>query len=569
MVKGKTFFILASLLIISIAQTARAQDSCSEPAPTGSGLVRGTSESETATCVWRGIPYAAAPVGELRWKAPQPAPQWSGVRDTVVFGNRCMQKGLLPGSQGPRAISEDCLFLNIWRPREKSGKLPVMVWVHGGGYITGGGDEQVYWGDRLAEKGGLVVVSINYRLNIFGFMAGPALRDEDPHHSTGGYGTLDQVFALRWVRDNIANFGGDPGKVTIFGESAGGWSICTLLATPLAKGLFNRVIMESGACEASRDPDAAYEIAKKSFSALNCDFNDLACMRKMPATTVLAKGSGALLGGFDYVPVQDGYVLKATPLEMIKSGDFNRASVMAGTNLDEFAGATKLVPKYYYTLPQDYERKLGKAFETTPEQAAKLVLLYPLAEFNNRPVLAYGRMFAADAALLCPTYRAVTSLAGQNGTAYLYRFDYDDLTYSKAIGVFHCAEIPFVFNNLDRGSLKMLYPNKNLDQARALSQVIQGYWINFAKTGDPNGPGLPAWAVFQAQNQTVQVLDTQVRSEPVSFSGRCEFWETYPTAYLELMNGLVDSLPGSGLARPSGLRQERKPGKETCKSKGD
>jgi para-nitrobenzyl esterase len=536
--------------MISIAQTARAEDSCSEPVRTGSGLVRGASESKTSTCVWRGIPYAAAPVGELRWKAPQPAPAWSGVRDTVAFGNRCMQKGILFNSKGPKAMSEDCLFLNIWRPSpaKRGGKYPVMVWIHGGGYITGGGDEDTYHGGRLANAGDVVVVSINYRLDVFGFLASHALREEDPNHSTGGYGTLDQAFALKWVHDNIANFGGDPANVTIFGESAGGWSTCTLVATPLTKGLFNRAIMESGTCEASRTPEAAYEVGKKSFLAVGCRPDDITCMRKLSASTILYKGSGSIVGGFDYVPVQDGYVLKDTPLEMIRSGDFNRVGVMAGTNLDEFAGATKLVAKYYYTLPPNYKRNMTGAFGTSRADASTLAALYPLSEFKNRPVLAYGRMFAADACLLCPTRRAAVSLAGQGIVTWLYRFDYHDTNFGQTAGAFHSAEVPFVFGNLDAGTAKSLIPKSKLEPAAALSKTMMGYWANFAKTGDPNGPGLPTWSVFNAKNSAVQILDKQVRNEPFSAAARCDFWDAH-LPYMELVDDLVASLPTYKCAR--------------------
>jgi len=556
MTKGKILWVLTGMLIIAVAPVARGQESCAEPVRTGSGMVRGTKEDSAKTCVWRGIPYAAAPVGELRWKAPQSAPKWDGVKETVAFGSRCMQQGILKGQKGPKGISEDCLFLNIWRPA-KPGKYPVMVWIHGGGYIIGGGDEDTYHGGRLAESGELVVVSINYRLNVFGFLASPALRDEDPDHSTGGYGTLDQVFALKWVHDNIANFGGDPANVTIFGESAGGWSTCTLLATPLAKGLFNHVIIESGACEASMTPEAAYKVSKKSFQALGCRTDDLACMRKFSAETILYKGSGSIVGGFEYLPVEDGHVLKATPLSMIRSGEFNRVSVLAGTNLDEFAGATKVIPKYYYTPPRDYVRNMTGVFGTNSADAAKLAELYPLSEFKDRPVLAYGRMFAADACLFCPTRRAAISLADQGVSNWLYRFDFSDMNFGKTAGAFHGLEVPFVFGNLDSGIAKRLLPKPKLKPAAALSKTVMGYWTNFAKTGDPNGPGLPAWRKFNAREQSLQILDKEVRSEPFPFSQRCEFWDSYHAPYLDLIDSLVASLPTYNRARLQETKKNR------------
>jgi para-nitrobenzyl esterase len=546
-------------LVVATASPARASELCSNPVQTNSGAVRGSSDKKTNTCVWRGIPYAAAPVGELRWKAPQPTPAWSGTRDALKFGDRCMQRELTPGIPGPKNISEDCLFLNIWRPA-KQGKFPVMVWIHGGGYIIGGGDDQTYWGDRLARDHGVVVVTINYRLNIFGFFAAPALRAEDPNHSVGGYGSMDQAFALKWVHDNIAKFGGDPGNVTVFGESAGGWSTCTMLATPLAKGLFQHVVIESGGCEASRDPESAYRVSEKSFKALGCKPKDIACMRKLPARELMAKGSVSILGGFEYAPNHDGHVLTATPLEMIRQGNFNRAAVMIGTNLDEFAGATKLIRKYYFTPARDYEKNLENSYGISKAQAQKLVELYPLSDFQSRPVLAYGRAIAADAALACPALRAATALAGQNAPVFLYRFDFDEFNFSKTAGVFHGLEIPFVFGNLDRSYTKSLIAGDDLVAAKKLSKTMEAYWTNFAKTGDPNGPAraeLPIWPRFNGARPEVQVLDSEVRNKPVDYKERCEFWDNFPSTYLDLFNRVLASVPLHNKAIPKEMKSDK------------
>ena len=255
--------------IIMLAGAAWSEDTCTEPVKTGSGFVRGVKSQDTATCSWKGIPYAAPPVGELRFRAPQPAPAWSGVREAFGPGPQCMQ--VLARGDARKNMSEDCLYLNVWRP-QKSGVFPVMVWIHGGGYIMGSGGQgatgMTFDGSRLAEFGDVIVVTINYRLHAFGFLADPALRDEDPNHSTGNYGSLDQVAAIRWVHDNIAQFAGDPEKVTIFGESAGGWSICTMLATPLNQGMFQRAILESGGCTKSEDLDQGYErVSAEAFTA--------------------------------------------------------------------------------------------------------------------------------------------------------------------------------------------------------------------------------------------------------------------------------------------------------------
>ena len=540
--RPRRLFLAAMAAMTAIGTGAKAQELCVAAVKTSSGQVRGAAEKETATCVWRGIPYAAFPVGQLRWKAPQPAPAWSGVRDAIAWGHPCLQKGALTGlGQFKKDMSEDCLVLNVWRPA-KPGKFPVMVWIHGGGYHTGVGHMPIYWGDRLAQAGEVVVVSINYRLNIFGFMAHPKLREEDPHGSTGGYGTMDQAFALNWVHDNIEGFGGDPANVTIFGESAGGWSVSTMLATPLARGLFQRAIFESGAANASRGLEDAYQIARGSFQKAGCDFNDLECMRRIPARRLLDRAAGTMVRAFDYLPCEDGWVLKASPKEMIRAGDFNRVPVMGGTNLDEFARVINLISKFYFTLPSQYEKQIHHSMGATPEEAKKLAELYPLAEFHNRPRQALGTMFATDAALTCPARSSLSALAGQGVPAYLYRFEYQGMKHEKILGCFHGAEIPFIFGSLDRPPMTVFYDAGNLAQAQELGRVIQSYWINFAKTGDPNGHGLPAWEKFEPGRQRVQVLDTNVRNEPYPVAERCDFWDGYSQPYIEVINGLLKQL---------------------------
>jgi para-nitrobenzyl esterase len=245
---NKAFLFGLAMAALFIPASPRAEASCVEPVETASGLVRGMSDQDTATCVWKGIPYAAPPIGELRWKPPAPSPSWSGVRDATGFSRQCMQA---PGMLSDRKLgfSEDCLYLNVWTP-QKSGTFPVMFWIHGGGLNDGAASIPMYFGNKLAQRGDVVLVSINYRLGPFGFYSLREFAEENPHGSSGNYGLLDMVQALEWVRDNVANFGGDPENVTIFGESAGGRSVCSLIACPLAEGLFHKAIIESGGCGA-------------------------------------------------------------------------------------------------------------------------------------------------------------------------------------------------------------------------------------------------------------------------------------------------------------------------------
>ncbi|OGP61265.1 MAG: hypothetical protein A2V67_14680 [Deltaproteobacteria bacterium RBG_13_61_14] len=516
-------------LILFASFAARAEFPCSDPVPTRSGPVQGAQDSNNpAACAWKGIPFAAPPVGELRWQPPQPVLPWSGARRADKFGDRCMQKGImaLEGVMSEAGMSEDCLYLNVWRPK-KEGTFPVMVWIHGGGYYGGAASTAFYWGDRLAVAGDLVVVSTNYRLNVFGFFAHPALREEDPHRSSGSQGTLDQVAALQWVQDNIHNFGGDPNNVTIFGESAGGWSICTMVATPLAQGLFKGAILESGGCKQSQDLEKGYATARKISENLDCPAGDLECLRRLPAEKVLKKGFAGGMGNLEFMPHHDGYALFDTPLAMIRSGNYNHAAFMAGSTRDEFGKALKLRRDVKKIKPEDYERQLVERFEFSPEEAKTLVQLYPLDQFGNRPVEAYGRMFGADMALACPTYAGLLAAAERQSGTYYYRFDYLGMKYSQYTGAAHAFEIPFIFDSLDRPPTSLFYNRHNLGEAKALSRIIQGYWINFAKTGNPNGTGLPEWPEFDPERQRVQILNTDTHAEPADISPRCSFWEEH------------------------------------------
>lgn len=525
---NKVLLTLICLTAMLLPYTSAAEDLCAEPVMTSSGLVQGISETETDTCVWKGVPYAAPPIGDLRWKAPRLAPSWSGIREATQFGHSCMQRG-------GKDMSEDCLYLNIWRPA-KSGSFPVMVWIHGGGYHTGSGNLR---GNRLSQAGDVVIVSINYRLNIFGFMAHPKLREASPHNSTGGYGTMDQAYSLKWVQDNIDAFGGDPDNVTIFGHSAGGQSICSMIATPLARGLFHKAIFHGGGPQAGYRLDQAYEIARGSFDKAGCDFDDIDCMRDMPADELLEKAAGHMLKRFDYYPCIDDHVLRGTPTEMIRSGDFNRVPVIAGSALDEFGKAINIVPQYFFAMPFQYEKLIVNEAGATPEEAKRLTELYPLSDYSNRPARALGRMYAADAVLTCPLRIGASALADQGVPTYLFKFEYRGMKYSKVLGTFHGAELPFIFGTLDQDRL---YNSHNIDEAQELSSIIQSYWINFAKTGDPNGPGLPEWKRFDSDRQLIQILDTEVRNMPHPDREKCDFWDGYSTPYTQLVNDLLEQL---------------------------
>lgn len=519
----------ASLLWFGLAglTLAQASEICFEPVKTESGLVRGFKSEDTETCVWLGIPYAKPPVGQLRWRAPEPASSWEGVREANEWGPKCMQESTVFRTESrdkSDKMSEDCLYLNIWRPAH-SGKFPVMVWIHGGGYTMGSGK---YPAGRLAEFGDLIVVTINYRLNTFGFFANPALREEDPNRSTGNYGSLDQAFALKWVHNNIANFGGDPNNVTIFGESAGGWSVCTMLATPLTRGLFQRAILQSGGCEAVETLERGYEKGKRIAEKLGCKFDDLACLRSVPAEKLVRGGVGDILKeGFSFLNHIDGWLLSDSALAMIRAGNFNRVPLMAGSTKEEVNLLVIIRPRLNNALPSQYQSRMQRNLNLSQEEAQKAVQTYPLSKYENKPKKAFGYILT-DISLACPTYLGLDSVSEKGILTYYYRFDYDDMKGGKFLHAFHSSEIPFVFNSLDQKPFyKTFYDEKNLSSAQQLSKVIQTYWTNFAKTSNPNGPGVPEWREYTRENQVVQVLDLEIRSEQTDMSGRCAVWDGY------------------------------------------
>ncbi len=518
--------LLIAMLVmagLAVSGSARAEDLCAAPVKTATGQLRGEAEKDGKSCVWRGIPYAAPPVGDLRWKAPQPATPWPGVRESVKWGPRCMQNGImeLVNADPSGKMSEDCLYLNIWRPN-KPGKFPVMFWVHGGGYFGGTGNTEMYFGDRMAARGEVVVVTINYRLNIFGFLALAALSAEDQNHGAGNYGMLDQIAALKWVRDNISAFGGDPGNVTIFGESAGGGSIYILLATPLAQGLFSKAIMESGGIAGLPKAEDAFQEMPAALEQTGCRADDLACLRQLPAKQAL-KAVPANMSNL-YSPHLDGYLLGAQPVEMVRSGKFNNVPFMAGSNLNEADIVIKLDSKLRKVKPDQYQETMVKYFKTTEAEAAAIAKLYPLSQYDNKPINAFARI-GTESGMPCAGLLGAEEVAQFQKKVFLYRFEYHDIMGGKWVGAFHSLEMPFIFGNMDRKPLSMVLKGSRQKEMDELSRIMMSYWVNFARTGDPNGAGIPAWPVFTLARPQVQVLDIKTRPEAVPNQQQCDFWK--------------------------------------------
>ena len=475
---------VAALLLLATAGTPAGPPEVT----VAQGRLAGTLDGGVAA--FKGIPYAAPPVGALRWRAPQAAPGWDGVRDASAFGPVCPQHATTGlAARTPLPQSEDCLTLNVWSPDLHPARpQAVMVWIHGGGLAQGGSALPFYDGAALARRG-VVVVSFNYRLGRLGFFALPALEAEHPGEPSGNYGLLDQIAALRWVRDNIAAFGGDSADVTVFGESAGGVSVDALMTSPLARGLFERAISESGPALFGTVTLADAEAASLAFAArLGASGpGALAALRAARPESILADGADIL------EPIVDGRVLTEDVASAFARGDIAPVPYLTGTNSDEGSLLRGAAPAWLTA-------RLGTALDSVRALYDRAGTLddaaFARALFNDQ-------YFAATSALLA---LGVTR-AGPGAWVYRFRFLPAILRARRAPGVPHGGEIPFVFGF---GALTAYAPARDL----AVKDMVQAYWTNFAKTGDPNGAGLPAWPRYDGAAPPTLVIDDTTAAVP-------------------------------------------------------
>jgi para-nitrobenzyl esterase len=456
---------------------------------TAAGVVEGSTSADGNVQIFKGIPFAAPPVGALRWKEPQPVAKWEGVRKATEFGARCMQGNIFGDmafhDAGP---SEDCLYLNVWTPKAAAGaKLPVMVWIYGGGFQAGATSEGRQDGEALAHKG-VVVVSMNYRLGIFGFFSHPELEKESPHHASGNYGLLDQTAALQWVHKNIAAFGGDPANVTIFGESAGSFSVSAQMASPVSKELVHRAIGESGAFFGRTLP-AKTRTETEADGAKFGESNGAATLeqlRAIPAPKLLELALAAG-NGFRFGPNVDGYFFPESPAEIYKKGNEAHIALLAGWNHDE--------GNYHGFFAKDAPTKenyAAKIQTTYGAGAAEVLKLFPGA--TDEQAQESAGLLATANFIGYSTWKWIEMQTQLAGPA-VYRFEFDQAPPLPETGAapgatpmaYHSAEIEYVFGMLK--TKKLPWRQEDFD----LSDQMGSYWTNFAKTGDPNGPGLPAW----------------------------------------------------------------------------
>lgn len=469
------------------------------PVKVDGGLVQGGTED--GLTVYRGIPFAAPPIGDLRWKAPQPVEKWDGVRETKKFAPAPIQ-----GGNPPSGKSEDCLYLNVWGPaKSPSERLPVLVWIYGGGFSFGATSEPSYSGEKLAKKG-VVLVSIAYRVGQLGFLAHPELSAENAQHVSGNYGLLDMIAGLKWVQKNIAAFGGDPDKVTIFGESAGGIAVSMLCASPLAKGLFHGAISQSGGSfgpsrpttypgenlkrlrEAEKGGEAYAQLAGAS---------SIAELRKIDADK-LPGGRGPGMAW----PIIDGYVIPDDQYKLYEAGKYNHVPVLVGYNSDE--GASFGPPK----SPQEYIENTKKRYG---KFADDLLKAYPVGT-NNVPKSARDLM--RDAAFGWHTWSWARLQAKTSKTKVFYYYfdqhpDYPADSPKAGYGSGHGQDVSYVFEHLDPSNPQTTKTDL------AISDAMGTYWTNFAKYGDPNGKGVPQWPAFSETNPTVMYFSQTPHTGPV------------------------------------------------------
>lgn len=513
----KSLYIWPLLMSIVLGACTVKEAGINETVHLESGTISGYQDLESGMISFKGIPFAAPPVGDLRWKAPQPVEAWEGIRECTAFGPSPVQATPAPfmfWSEEfliPREpIGEDCLYLNVWTKAEKrTDKLPVLVYIYGGGFRSGGSACAIYDGTNMAEKG-VVFISINYRVGVLGFLAHPELAEESGYGSSGNYAILDMIAALKWVQQNIDHFGGDPGNVTIAGQSAGSFAVNYLSVSPLAKGLFHQAIAQSGAAFLSSPlrPDMSLEEAELSGVAFAKGLGaaSLAELRSLPADSILGAVGG--LNG----PFIDGYVLPESVMDAYENGHQNDVPVLVGWNGDEgMVRQMQAADKYKEQAVLRFGERANDFLEvypgTTEEEAVK-----------SQIAMSRDETFAIQAYIWAKTQ---TTLGGS--AVYLYNFNRDlpAHTPETQFGAFHSSEIVYAYDNLhtlDR-------PWEDIDQE--IADQMSAYWVNFSRTGDPNGPGLSRWEPYTPEKEGAMIIDTITNQQSIPNLEQLRFWESY------------------------------------------
>jgi para-nitrobenzyl esterase len=520
-ISPRTFLLLFSAFF-AFAPRSLAQANLT--LTTDSGSVVGKESGDGKVRIFLGIPYAAPPVGPLRWKPPQPPVPWKDAKDATQFAPRCIQidlfKGIIFRDPGP---SEDCLYLNVWTPAAKdiTGKLPVLIWIHGGGFHCGGTSEPRNDGEAFARKG-VMVVSMAYRLGVLGFLATHELADESPQHAAGNYGLMDQALAIHWVKNNIAAFGGDPNNLTIIGESAGSFSVSYHMASPLSRDLIARAVGESGGAlglSAIITKDlATLENEDEKLLKNHVHAEKLADLRAIPAADLIQRVAARTFGTPLFYPGIDGYFLTEPVAATFAAGKQAKVPLLAGWNKDELGPARAMAPKV------NMQQLNGIAFAKFKFHAGEFLKVYHVSndaeanqaagDLSDDEFDAFGTWSWLEA--------QVTSGVPQ---VYRFRFDLgvpDGAKHPSSWGAYHSDEMDYVFGTLDTRPDTTWRP-----EDYKLSRVMQSYWINFAKTGNPNGEGLPNWPAYGPTVWQVMHLDAVSAAAPDDRRDRYLFLQKY------------------------------------------
>jgi para-nitrobenzyl esterase len=529
--------LAASILLCTAAAFAAPNPAEPRPIQIDSGKLLGVLTPDQKVIAYKGIPYAAPPVEELRWSPPQPIHKWRHLLLARDFGQHCIQFGSYPDmvfhDAGP---SEDCLTLNLWAPSDdhpdkKSPGLPVMVWIYGGGFQTGGTSENRQDGQFLAHRG-VIVVSMNYRLGIFGFFSHPELDIESSTHASGNYGLMDQAFALAWVRRNIAAFGGDPANVTLFGQSAGSQSVSILMASPIAKDLFAKAIGESGAeLYKSRESMSTRDEAEQlntAWAGRTFGSSKLFYLRSLTTDDIVKVLASRTNPQPAFRPIIDGYFLPASVASLYAEGKQAHIPLLAGWTSDQ----------QHLSTPPTADSFTVQVHTGLGPQALKFLALYPAA--NDAEAAQSANAFATDQSMGFATWAWIEAQT-RTGNAPVYRYLFDlpspgDRNHTPALGAFHSDDIEYVFGALDSRPQMAIRP-----EDRALSHLMQQYWTNFARAGNPNGDPatstLPRWPAYTAADgYQVMHLDASPAAQPDTLRPRYLFLDTLWGATAPPMN---------------------------------
>jgi para-nitrobenzyl esterase len=498
----------ATLIATSLFALGTAFAAIDDPVHLDTGMISGTTTPSADVRVFKGVPFAAPPVGDLRWRAPKPAAHWDGVRKAEEFSPTCMQ------GNGSGKMSEDCLYLNVWTGAKSAGdKRPVMVWIYGGGYNTGSGSQAMYDGEALAKKGA-VVVTLNYRLGVLGFFSYPELTKESDRRGAANFGLMDSIAALQWVQKNIAAFGGDPKRVTVFGESAGAGAVANLMVVPQAKGLFERALGESSAWSTAtvKRLDTLPEAEQAGLKyADGLGAKSLAELRAKPAVEILKGGRGA-------GPIVDGWLIPEDPGKVFAEGKQIQVPVLTGSNRDESFGGN----------PRSAEQFIEQARKKYGDMADAFLKLYPASSDEQARESAFysGR---DEMAFAMRNWARLASKPGKTKSYVYYFTEQPPLAPNAKGGQFapgphgsatHVSEILYVFNHLDNSRTWT-------DADRLVADNMSSYWVNFAASGDPNGKGLAKWPVYDDKTRIPMVFGNKPEGAQAPGDAQMAFFESY------------------------------------------